>query len=177
MKIKNQDKEELKKRKEMTKYVESMLGIKKSKQKFYEEEVGFVGVDSGQIVICDPCYIDSQWKTEEVVFKPTIITFPDGTKEEVERLSKRWFELVKRVNTGELKIEGETEVEQPKNNFSYPACAKLTLGKGYGQLNYELGHAGVGVVTSSGYGDGAYPVIATIDKNSGRIKSIRVEFF
>lgn len=27
--------------------------------------IGQVGVDSGQLMICDPCYIDSQWIPEE----------------------------------------------------------------------------------------------------------------
>jgi hypothetical protein len=39
-----------------------------------------------------------------------------------------------------------------------------------------MGHSGVGVVTSSGYGDGLYPVIADIDDRSGRVKSITVVF-
>ena len=26
-------------------------------------KVGEVGVDSGMLMVCDPCYIDSQWKT------------------------------------------------------------------------------------------------------------------
>lgn len=25
------------------------------------KQIGIVGVDSGQILICDPCYIDSEW--------------------------------------------------------------------------------------------------------------------
>jgi len=30
--------------------------------KIITKEIGIVGVDSGQILICDPCYIDSEWK-------------------------------------------------------------------------------------------------------------------
>jgi hypothetical protein len=136
-KIKNQKVEDVKKRKKMTEYVEKMLGIESDKQDLYEEEIGVVGVDSGQLVITDPCYIDSQWKEEEF--------------------------------TGDGKA---------KYNFSYNACCQKTIGnENTGQLNFELGHAGVGVVVRTGYGDGVYPVIATIDKTSGRVKSIRVEFF
>lgn len=25
-------------------------------------QIGVVGVDSGQVMLCDPCYLDSQWK-------------------------------------------------------------------------------------------------------------------
>lgn len=27
--------------------------------------MGYIAVDSGQVMICDPCYIDSQWEREE----------------------------------------------------------------------------------------------------------------
>lgn len=84
-------------------------------------KLGVVGVDSGQLVITDPCYIDSEWKHEEF----------DDEKE-------------------------------AKENFSYNACCKKTLKGHGGQLNFKLGHAGAGVVFSSGFGDGCYEVIATI---------------
>ena len=29
------------------------------------ELIGHVGVDSGQLLLCDPCYIDSQWEKED----------------------------------------------------------------------------------------------------------------
>lgn len=31
-------------------------------------KIGEVGVDSGQLIICDPCYIDSEWKKEKLEF-------------------------------------------------------------------------------------------------------------
>ncbi len=43
------------------------------------------------------------------------------------------------------------------------------------QFNYEMGHAGLGVLVSTGYGDGLYPVYAEIEDN--RVKSVTVEFF
>ena len=139
--------------------------------------IGEVGVDSGQILICDPCYIDSQWKNEKLVSKPVEILFPDGKTEKVISCSKRWFELIDKINKGELKIIGDNGFKKAKSNFSYPACAELTLTKGYGQLNYEMGHPGVGVVSESGYGDGCYPVIATIDEKTNRIKELKIVFF
>jgi len=97
--------------------------------------VGHVGVDSGQVMICDPCYIDSEWKKEE--------------------------------------FKGDNK---PTENFSYPACCDLTIkSPRFGQLNYKMGHPGVGVVSSSGYGDGLYPVYAEINEH-GRIKSLFIEF-
>ena len=29
------------------------------------ELIGYVGVDSGQLLLCDPCYIDSEWEQED----------------------------------------------------------------------------------------------------------------
>jgi hypothetical protein len=43
------------------------------------------------------------------------------------------------------------------------------------QFHYDLGHAGLGVVVSTGYGDGVYPVYAEFN-SEGRIASVRVEF-
>ena len=42
-------------------------------------------------------------------------------------------------------------------------------------FNFDMGHEGLGVVVSTGYGDGSYPVIATI--KDGRVKSVSVTFF
>jgi hypothetical protein len=43
------------------------------------------------------------------------------------------------------------------------------------QFNYDLGHAGLGVVVSTGYGDGVYPVYAEFS-DDGRIANVCVEF-
>lgn len=48
----------------------------------------------------------------------------------------------------------------------YPTCK---------QLDYDLGHAGLGVVVSTGYGDGLYPVFAEFNEE-GRIARVCVEF-
>ena len=106
----------------------------KIKSPYEEIKAGVVAVDSGSILITDPCYIDAEWVNEE-------------------------------------------ESTKPKNNFSYPTCCEKTLGGSFGQLNFKVGHPGVGVVTTSGYGDGTYPVFVKVEKESGRVKEIRVEFF
>lgn len=137
--------------------------------------IGYVGVDSGQLMVCDPTYIDQEWQEEEVELKEAV-TFQDGTKEKIVRCSKRWFELVKDINDGKIKLE--TKIT-PKNNFSYNACCEKTLlCGGHGQLNYEMGHAGVAVVFSSGIGDGYYPVYAKIvdlGELGQRIGEVRID--
>ncbi|MGH7172938.1 MAG: DUF4241 domain-containing protein [Gemmataceae bacterium] len=43
------------------------------------------------------------------------------------------------------------------------------------QFHYDLGHPGLGVVVSTGYGDGTYPVFAEFNEE-GRIAKVLVEF-
>ena len=81
-------------------------------------KLGVVGVDSGQLIVCDPCYI-SEDSIKDVLSYDTICS----TKH---------------------------------------------------QLNYRLGHAGLGVVFSSGFGDGIYGVYGLFNKE-GRVASVLVE--
>lgn len=95
-------------------------------------QIGVVGVDSGQLLLCDPCYINSQWQEEWV-----------------------------------------SNFDNPPAPFCYSACCKATLSsERYGQLNYDLGHAGVAVAFASGMGDGVYPVYARFD--GGRIAEVKI---
>jgi hypothetical protein len=68
----------------------------------------------------------------------------------------------------------------PKGDFSYPGACDLTLADTYdGQMNFPAGHAGVGVVTRTGLGDGYYPVYATIIETDGwgeRVAKIEIVF-
>ena len=81
--------------------------------------IGFCAVDSGQIMITDPGYVNG-WGTE---------------------------------GYGD-KVAG--------GHYSYAGACEVTLGTDRaGQLNFSAGHAGMGVVSSTGYGDGLYPVYAT----------------
>lgn len=127
-------------------------------------EIGRVGVDSGQLMICDPCYIDSEWEKEDFESNTDFFfIFPDGKEEKVEHCSKRWFELIDKANSGELKLEERPNDEKrARHNFSYNAVSQATLEKRFAQLFYKLGHAGVGVVFRSGWGDGVYPVYAKV---------------
>ena len=140
--------------------------------------IGHVGVDSGSLVITDPCYIDSEWKHEEFDWQEVAV-HPDGKEEPIVRCSKRWWELLEDINAGKIKLKDvKTDA---KHNFSYNACAKKTLSPPhYGQLNFKMGHAGVGVAFSSGIGDGLYPVYAKIEKVDGlglRIMEIRIDMW
>lgn len=48
----------------------------------------------------------------------------------------------------------------------YPTCKQFT---------YDLGHVGLGMVVSTGYGDGVYPVFAEFN-DEGRIAKVTIEF-
>ena len=82
------------------------------------------------------------------------------------------------------------EVEQilneagvPDNNVAYrivtdstyeKICELTSSKKRAGQLNYRLGHPGLGVAFASGYGDGTYEVFATYD-DDGTIVKVEIE--
>ena len=138
--------------------------------------IGYAGVDSGQLIVCDPCYIDSEWVKEEFDWKEQAV-FPDGKKELIVRCSKRWWELLNDINSGKIKLEDVKT--KPKNSFSYNAVAKQTLSSPhYGQLNFKIGHPGVAVAFASGIGDGYYPVYAKIvdmDDLGPRIMEVRID--
>ena len=82
------------------------------------ELVGHCGVDSGQILLIDPCY----------VYK-----------------------------------------DEYGSGGDYDQCCQITLS------DERAGQTDLGVVTSSGYGDGVYPVYAKKDAH-GRVKSVTIEF-
>ena len=116
-----------------------LLNIKIMGKELKMKKIGVVGVDSGQILITDPCYIGSEWK-----------------------------------KTDDNKDLGH---EDNKGQFSYGGCCHATLKNKElgGQLNYKLGHAGAGVVSRAGYGDGSYPVYA-IYNDEGRVDKLIVDF-
>jgi len=158
------------------------------KKKYPDKLIGHVGVDSGQVMICDPCYIESEWKEEAFEdYRPYDVTFHGFTS---------------RVDMGKKLQEGQTyetplpefqnktmnelrelgyakEVMVPQTgSFSYNGVCKATKSKDQGgQLNYRLGHPGVAVAVRTGFGDGYYPVTVIYDQKTGRVWKVTVNFF
>ena len=91
---------------------------------------GYCGVDSGQIMVIDPCY-----------------AFQDSY-------------------TGNEETGG-----------NYDAICRISLADTFGEFPLPAnGYPGnVGVVTSSGYGDGNYPVFVDIN-DDGRVVELRIYF-
>ena len=96
------------------------------------ELAGFCGVDSGQLILVDPCY-----------------AFLDD-------------------------YEGR---ETNPSGGNYDAICRVSTSKAFGGASLPgNGYTGsVGVVTSTGYGDGNYPVFVDINED-GRVVSMRVYF-
>jgi len=102
--------------------------------------VGDCSVDSGQLIIIDPCYLD-EWRDGE-------------------------FNLTKYE---ELSEKGEKFDNWPPADNSYDEACRVTLENRAGPV-----HNGLAVVTSTGFGDGTYPVMARIE--GGRVMEISIKF-
>lgn len=147
------------------------------------ELIGHVGVDSGQLLLCDPSYIDSQWEHEEFEDFRTY-QHKDTGNELTYRIDfgnyQQPIEAYGGKNMNELIATGEWEelpdAKQAVNPFSYNACAKATLSdNGHGELKFRHGHAGAGVAFRTAFGDGMYPVIAHYMPD-GTLRSVEVLF-
>jgi hypothetical protein len=138
--------------------------------------IGVVGVDSGQLLIADPCYIGSQWKDDgkngTLDLGDTFVQLSDGKKfgcamhcapREAITMFGTYDEPLpsgktpnQHIADGDWERVKNTEIDR---SFSYRGCCSVTLSDSRdGQLNFAKGHAGAGVVASTAYGDGTYPV-------------------
>jgi hypothetical protein len=150
--------------------------------------LGFVGVDSGQLIITDPCYIDSEW--EEKDFKDIrIYEETKGTKQFMytglltktpqipcmelfdsydkhTSTGKSMNEMIENGDVIELGIPGKLKLI---GSFSYAGVCETSLANKH-QINYKKGHPGLAIVFKSGYGDGSYPVYGTFNKDNRCIK-------
>lgn len=142
--------------------------------------IGHVAVDSGQLMICDPCYIDSEWENEDFedirVYKNEhtgrILTYGKDFKNYEEVLSEYGKTMNILISEHDWKI---TDSPRARHGFSYNACSKATLSEdGHGELSFKMGHTGAGLAFSTAFGDGMYPVYAHYDEE-GTIISVTVQ--
>jgi hypothetical protein len=147
---------------------------------------GECGVDSGQILITDPCYIDSEWvkNTEfvderKVTVKETgeTIEAPKGhqvngmTWEDEFIYKKKGYNMT--WNQARAKGIITPVKDKPLPQFSYNGACKTTIAQQYGQLSNAM--APLAVVSRTAYGDGIYPVYVKLDKD-GRVKEVKIKF-
>lgn len=156
--------------------------------------IGHVGVDSGQLILIDPCYVDSQWRSTG---KINAVKFwgigMDAVAEKLRKTFGMHVIVEKRVCLILLKPgwDPKTMVEHveivaktmdepvvcaPVEENTYSNVCGLTGSEQRaGALPYVMGHEGLLVAFSTGYGDGLYPVFATYNEE-GRIARVTVEF-
>lgn len=168
-------------------------------------QIGVVGVDSGQLIMCDPAYIDHEWEQpplkskgmmheilqhkdgslwqfsydRKTTSRPDVKPFPGTYADVIPQYGKTPNQLRDEGEMFESNIDANAHI--PDGEFSYEGACKATLNNedSVGQLNYKLGHAGAGVVFSTGMGDGLYPVYAELietDDYGERIARVWVDF-
>ena len=152
--------------------------------------LGYASVDSGQLLICDPCYIGSEWKNTqfsgEAIYKDKkgkiyqyLCPFTKPKRIKKAESFKNYQQKMKNGKTMNEMIAGKevenipiAEKENLVGEFSYGGICETTM-KDKHQLNFKMGHAGAGIAFSSGYGDGSYPVYGHFNKE-GRCMKVEI---
>lgn len=159
--------------------------------------LGEVGVDSGQLMICDPSYIDGQWVNPpddhrdfaHEIYRHTgdgkmwqftyngeacsegVRPFPGTYETVIPDYGKTPNAMIK---SGEF-VRAEHmdhRAHIPNGEFSYRNICKQNEKFG-AQMNYKLGHPGVAVAFRSGLGDGCYRVRAIVGPVEGRGERVK----
>lgn len=155
------------------------------------ELIGRVGVDSGQLMIMDPAYMKTAhnmpaelvgirfWgQGQDGVAKQLknfyevdddqpghayFVSGDEGVVEDVEKIIKQY-----------MKETGETVVSSRFTTGFYDQVISNTLSsKQAGSIPFPLGHEGLAVAFTSGFGDGVYDVYATFEDYKDWGKRVR----
>jgi hypothetical protein len=156
--------------------------------------IGHVGVDSGQLMIADPCYVESEWEKGREFTDKRLYRHRDGryfaygaklTGKDLPKGAKvRYFKRYDEKLDGDLGMNdmiGAKSVEEVpipsrvarRGRMSYAGVCETTLA-GRHQLGFDLGPGCAGVAFRSGYGDGTYPVYAEKGRD-GTVKRVIIE--
>ena len=143
-----------------------------------KELLGHVGVDSGQLMVTDPCYLNKFLNNEFEDVRRYENNNGDILEFGVD--FKHYEEIIPKYNKcmNELKSIHQTNIEDrfkaceriKDNSYSYNGSCHQTCYDN--RQGGELG-GGLGVAFTSGWGDGSYPVYAYYD-TSGRISKIEI---
>ena len=156
--------------------------------------LGHVGVDSSQLLITDPCYIDSEWekkdfkdiriykhKTKNITFEYESIM--EDEHETLEPKAEKFNSYEQIMSTGKTmnQMLQEKEVEElvPKekqkliNTMSYAGICETTMNDQH-IINFKLGHEGAAIAFNSGFGDGFYPVYGLFN-DEGRCMKVEID--
>lgn len=151
--------------------------------------LGEVAVDSGQLMLCDPCYVDSEWRHSKdfpethtvyrrasdgtlwqyrykrdhgkTVDGEVINPFPGNYAEEVPGTGMSANDAIANglLLVTDLREHGSITL---RGSFSGPGISS-SMHHGVvesAQLNFRLGHPGAGVAFRTAHGDGTYGVYA-----------------
>lgn len=140
------------------------------------EHVGYAHVDSGQIMLGDPCYL-REWAGHDfrIVTEWRCTDDGDDTVLQFPRDFKSYNAVIPKygLHMNELRAAGRFEEikHPPSGEYSYNGACEATLSDAQcGELNF-----GRAVVVTSGYGDGRYPVHVTRNED-GRIATATITF-
>ncbi|MCG9625234.1 hypothetical protein L1D34_10310 [Vibrio mediterranei] len=140
--------------------------------------LGEVGVDSGSLMITDPCYIDLCWKKEGFVPQNKFKDVSNGRVYQIYREFMRYDETLegydKTIN--ELIKDGVWEPieEHRPMSYSHSGAAHATLtNEGYGALPFDDGKLGAGFAIKTVHGDGFYQIIG--ERYKGDIVRIYID--
>lgn len=162
--------------------------------------IGRVGVDSGQLLIIDPCYIEDHWKKDNESELLGINFWGAGKDNAAIFLKNKGYEVIEEnehiclIKTSDknvaqkiqedlvefLKTDLGVIVSREVNTGSYQQVCELTLGE---ERAGQLGEV-IGVAFQSGFGDGLYDVYATYkdcsfgphkDKRISKVEIILIE--
>jgi len=153
-------------------------------EKEIEVLVGYVGVDSGQVMIVDPCYL-REWKDNEFNPRNGIRNKKTGEEitcwDEVKGVGKiNWGTPLPKYDDKCMNDLAKDEKHWEKFN-EYPNAGKFSYEGVCGVTCDEEGHGEIAIggssaVASQTYmGDGSFPVYAVKDKN-GNVKRLIIDF-
>ena len=139
------------------------------------EHVGYAHVDSGQIMLGDPCYL-RDWAGYEFtdVREYRCTDDGDGTILKYLRDFKMFSDVIPKygLDMNALRAAGRFEEikHPPSGEYSYDGACQATTTDDHGVLG-----GGKAVVVTAGYGDGRYPVHVTRNED-GHIATATITF-
>jgi hypothetical protein len=154
-------------------------------KKSHWEYLGECGVDSGQLMIMDPCYLENQFQKKDFVDHRAYRDVKTGAEYKYRSGDFENYESPISDYDGktpnQLISEGvwvkgtiaNPNARQPGEAESYASISNGTIANDSYQMNYRMGHPGLGVAFRSGYGDGCYPVYGRKNED-GRVAEVRI---
>lgn len=140
-----------------------------------KKHLGVINVDSGQLIIGDPCYL-GRWKDNDFNYKSGVRNKITGDEVIYRKDVYGWDLPIERlggVTMNDLKQDKDwqTFTEYPdKGEYSYSGACGMTCANGHGVIGDAMAFA-----VRTLHGDGGYSVDGVLDAR-GRVKRIVIDF-